>query len=135
MINERKVLTILSAEAIWFLALLAFGSCKSQRVVTEYRERVIKDTVTQIDSVYISRIIKEKGDTVHITDTIFKFKYLDKYKYIHVHDSVPYEVQVQVPVRVRNGYDRFTSWGFWIFLAIAALRLAFWFVKKYYLRV
>lgn len=41
----------------------------------------------------------------------------------------------QVPVRVRNGYDKFTSWGFWILFLLLLLRVAWWFVKKYYLRV
>lgn len=36
---------------------------------------------------------------------------------------------VQVPVRVRNGYDYFTSYGFWILFAILAL----WIVARIYL--
>lgn len=112
-------------------------ACKVPKVVTvtEYRDRVTHDTLTRTDSVYVARYIREKGDTVFVVDTLFKFKYLDKVRDVYVHDSVPYEVQVQVPVRVRNGYDRFTSWGFWILLILILLRLAWWFVKKYYLRV
>lgn len=112
-------------------------ACKAPKVVTvtEYRDRVTHDTLTRTDSVYVARYVHEKGDTVFVTDTLFRFKYLDKVCDVYVHDSVPYAVEVQVPVRVRNGYDRFTSWGFWILLIIAVLRLAWWFVKKYYLRV
>lgn len=111
-------------------------ACKAPKVVTvtEYRDRVTRDTVTRTDSVYVARYIREKGDTVFVTDTLFKFKYLDKVRDVYVHDSVPYEVQVQVPVRTRNGYDRFTSWGFWILAILLLLRVAWWFVKKYYLR-
>ena len=62
-------------------------------------------------------------------------------------DSLKYEVQVRdkiieemktetkiVKVRERNGYDKFTSGGFWILLLVVVLRVAWWFVKKYYLR-
>ncbi len=38
---------------------------------------------------------------------------------------------VEVPVRVRNGYDRFTSWGFWIFVVLLLIRVAWWAAKKY----
>lgn len=112
-------------------------ACNSPKVVTvtKYRDIVHKDTVTLTDSVYISRYVREKGDTVFVTDTLFRFKYRDKVQEVQIHDSIPYEVQVQVPVRVRNGYDRFTSWGFWIFIILLLIRMAWWFVKKYYLRV
>lgn len=43
--------------------------------------------------------------------------------------------ETQAPVRVRNWYDRFTSWGFWIFIILILIRLAWWVVKKYYLRI
>lgn len=98
----------------------------------EYRDRVQKDTLTQVDSVYVSRVIREKGDTVHIWDTIFRYKYLDKVRDVYVHDSIPYAVEVQVPVRVR--YDRFVSWGFWILIALLLLRLGWWVFRKFYLR-
>lgn len=119
------------------VVLLSLQGCSTQAkvvTVTEYRDRVQRDTLTRTDSVYIARYVREKGDTVFVTDTLFRFRYLDKVRDVYVHDSVPYEVQVQVPVRVRNGYDRFTSWGFWILLLLLLLRLAWWVVKKYYLR-
>lgn len=122
---------------LYLIICVCVCACKSPKVVTmtEYRDRVEKDTVTLTDSVYVSRYIREKGDTVFVTDTLFKFKYSDKVRDVYVHDSIPYEVQVQVPVRVRNGYDKFTSWFFWIVLLLALIRLAWWFVKKYYLKV
>lgn len=122
---------------LYLIICVCVCACRSPKVVTmiEYRDRVQKDTVTLTDSVYISRYIRENGDTVFVTDTLFKFKYRDKIKEIQVHDSVPYEVQVQVPVRVRSGYDKFTSWAFWIVVVLALIRLVWWAVKKYYLRV
>lgn len=131
--------------AVGFALFLAFASlfftgCAPRVVtVTEYKERVKHDTIhdARIDSVYNYKYIKEKGDTVWRIDSVFAFRvlYRDRVQVEQVHDSVPYAVEVQVPVRMRNGYDRFTSWGFWIFLVIFLLGVAWRFVKKYYLRV
>lgn len=122
--------------AILFIICAIAYACSAPKVitVTEYRDRVERDTITRTDSVYVARYIREKGDTVFVIDTLFKFKCLDKVRDVYVHDSVPYEVQVQVPVRVRNGYDKFTSWGFWILLAIVFAFVG-WKVAKIYLRI
>ena len=131
-----KKITILY---IIFGALLTFfflslTGCKTKAVpMIQYRDRTEHDTITRTDSVYLSHYVYTNGDTVLIRDTIFRFKYLDKIRDVYVHDSVPYEVPV--PTRMRNGYDRFTSWGFWIFVILMLIRFAWWFVKKYYLRV
>lgn len=115
--------------------LLVQSSCSSPKVVTvtEYRDRVQHDTLTQVDSVYVGHYVREKGDTVWVFDTIFKYKYLDKYVYEYAHDSVPYAVEVQVPVRMRNGYDKFVSWGFWVLVLLILLRIGWWAFKKFYL--
>ena len=133
--NFALLITYFFAVAFLFMTL-CMNACSSPKVVTvtEYRDRVQRDTLTRTDSVYISHVVREKGDTVHVLDTIFKYKYLDKYAYVYVHDSIPYEVEVQVPVRTRNGYDRFTSWGFWILLLLLSLRVAWWVFRKFYLR-
>ena len=133
--NFALLITYFFAVAFLFMTL-CMNACSATKVVTvtEYRDRVLRDTLTQTDSVYISHVVRDKGDTVHILDTIFKYKYLDKYAYVYMHDSVPYEVQVQVPVRVRNGYDRFTSWGFWVLILLLLLRVAWWAFRKFYLR-
>lgn len=133
--NFALLITYFFAVAFLFMTL-CMNACSSPKVVTvtEYRDRVQRDTLTRTDSVYISHVVREKGDTVHVLDTIFKYKYLDKYAYVYVHDSIPYEVEVKVPVRTRNGYDRFTSWGFWILLLLLSLRVAWWVFRKFYLR-
>lgn len=133
---QEFILYLIVTVAVTFCVLCLTGCSTQAKVVTvtEYRDRVQRDTLTRTDSVYIARYVREKGDTVFVTDTLFRFRYLDKVRDVYVHDSVPYEVQVQVPVRVRNGYDRFTSWGFWILLVLLLSRFAWWVVKKYYLR-
>lgn len=112
-----------------FVAICAvmLAGCKTgANVVTvvEYRDRVQKDTVVQHDSVYHSHIIREKGDTVFVVDTVLKYKFIDKTRDVHVRDSIPYPVEVIKHVRMRNGYDYFTAWGFWISLAILAIWIA-----------
>ena len=104
--------------------------------VTEYRDRVVTDTVEKlrVDSVYVSRWIKQKGDTIILHDTIFKYRVLHDTETVkeYVHDSIPYQVEVEV--RKRNGYDRFTSWGFWILALLLCARIAWWAFKTFYLR-
>ena len=106
--------------------------------VTEYRDRVVTDTVEKlrVDSVYVSRWIKQKGDTIILQDTIFKYRVLHDTETVkeYVHDSIPYQVEVTKEVRKRNGYDRFTSWGFWILALLLCARLAWWAFKTFYLR-
>ena len=106
--------------------------------VTEYRDRVVTDTVEKllVDSVYVSRWIKQKGDTIILHDTIFKYRVLHDTETVkeYVHDSIPYQVEVTKEVRKRNGYDRFTSWGFWILALLLCARIAWWAFKTFYLR-
>lgn len=135
-----KIVFYFTAASLSFMALL-LSSCKGSQpaVVVEYRDRVQHDTVERerVDSVRVVRYVHEKGDTVHVIDTVEKYRHVwrDRVQMEYVHDSVPYTVEVQVPVRTRNGYDRFTSWGFWVLFLLLVLRIAWWFVKKYYLRL
>ena len=76
---------------------------------------------TLYDSIWVDRwhVIKEKGDTIFIHDSIFIEKWREKHMRdtICVRDSVPYEVPKYI--RQRNNYDRFTATGFWIMIALA----------------
>ena len=107
--------------------------------VTEYRDRVVTDTVEKlrVDSVYVSRWIKQKGDSIILHDTIFKYLVLHDTETVkeYVHDSIPYQVEVTKEVRKRNGYDRFTSWGFWILALLLCARIAWWAFKTFHLRM
>lgn len=116
------------------------ASCAQTKTVTvtEYRDRVVTDTVEKlrVDSVYVSRWIKQKGDTIILHDTIFKYRVLHDTETVkeYVHDSIPYQVEVTKEVRKRNGYDRFTSLGFWILALLLCARIAWWAFKTFYLR-
>ena len=112
-------------------------ACKTQQLQTvpQTHDIVRVQTEVRVDSIWRDRWHTEyvKGDTVHIFDSVYvdRFRWRDRVDSIAVHDTIPYEVQV--PTRMRNGYDRFTSWGFWIMILLLAIRIAFWLLKKYYL--
>ena len=124
---------ILKALVALGVVLLVFSlvGCKSVQTVVEVREKYVHDTTVVHDSVQVwqDRVIYRQGDTVFttLTKTEYRYKYLDKVREVQVHDSVPYPVEVTKMVRQRNGYDRFTSAGFWLLLIaiiiIIALRI------------
>ena len=115
-------------------------ACTQTKTLTvkEYRDRVVTDTVEKlrVDSVYVSRWIKLQGDTIIVHDTILKYRVLHDTETVkeYVHDSIPYKVEVIKEVRKRNGYDRFTSWGFWILAALICASIALLVFKNVYLR-
>ena len=122
--------------------LLAACAAPNTITVTEHRDLVQFDTVTEyrdrVDSTYKAHYLYHQGDTVHQVDTIYKYriKYVDKMQtqYVTVHDSIPYKVDVVKEVRKRNGYDIFTSWGFWILAFLILARVAWLIFKTFYLR-
>ena len=133
---------------IRFFAVIAISlllaACAQTRTitVTEYRDRVVTDTVTlvdiRVDSTYLSHYEKQRGDTILVRDTILKYKILHDIQTEtlteYVHDSIPYPVEVVKEVHKRNGYDRFTSRGFWILALLLLGRVAWWVFKTFYLR-
>ena len=123
--------TILAALAVAAF-LVCFGcSPKVQPSLRPTTDSTRVHYQTQYDSILVDRwhVIKEKGDTIWIHDSIFIEKWREKHTRdtLCVRDSVPYEVPKYI--RQRNGYDRFTARGFWIMIALAisyiALRIYF----------
>lgn len=104
------------------LLLFSLSGCKQVQTVVQTRLVQVHDTTRLTDSVYIDRhhYVQQKGDTVYITETVYKdrIKYTDRVQVVQKVDSIPYEVTVTEYVRHRNGYDRFTSAGFWILAAL-----------------
>lgn len=99
--------------------LMSLGCARKPITLIEYRDKIVerKDTINITDSVFVYRFEKQRNDTIFITDSVKVIKLSDKVKteYINVTDSIPYEVEVIKEVRKRNGYDKFTSAGFWVF--------------------
>ena len=113
--------TILAALAVAAF-LVCFGcSPKVQPSLRPTTDSTRVHYEIKYDSIWIDRwhVVKEKGDTIWIRDSIFIEKWREKHTRdtICVRDSVPYEVPKYI--RQRNGYDRFTARGFWIMIAIA----------------
>lgn len=129
---------------LYAVLALMLAACATPKTinVTEYRDLVQFDTVTEyrdrVDSTYKAHYLYHQGDTVHQVDTIYKYriKYVDKMQtqYVTVHDSIPYKVEVVKEVHKRNGYDRFTSWGFWTLAFLILIRVAWCIFKTFYLR-
>lgn len=122
------------AAADFFLAIL-FCSCKT--VAPCIQETIIIDSVRveyKLDSVYLyerdSIFVHEKRDTVFIERWKTRYKDVLKIQRDTVIDTKT-DVQVQ-EVRYVPRYYRFTSWAFWIVVAILLIRLAWWIAKKYY---
>ena len=111
------------------LCAVMLAGCKTQVVtVPQIRTEYVHDTVTEhlTDSILQTRYVYMKADTVHDVQIVERIKWRDKVQVKRevTHDSIPYPVEVIKHVRVRNGYDYFTSWGFWILMALIAVAIA-----------
>lgn len=123
-----------------FLILALFFSvfgCSTVRTFTptETQEKTIYKEIERVDTVFqnVYKYIHERGDTVFVRDSVlvYRYKYVTKCDTFVQVDSIPYPVEVTKEVRVRNGYDRFTARGFWIYTAIILAGLIFFVVKWY----
>lgn len=131
---NRAIVATMVVAILSLIMLLCMG-CKTQYIpVTEYKERVVHDTIVKIDSVQVADSVidrqreRQNGDTTIIEREVerwrTRWRTRTEIQTIEVHhiDSIPYAVEVvrEVP-RERSGYDKFTSWFTWI--AIAAILL------------
>lgn len=121
--------------SLYILLALALVGCKS--VAPCVPETITRDSVRveyKLDSIYLyerdSIFVHEKRDTVFVERWKTRYKDVLKIQRDTVIDTKT-EVQVQ-EVRYVPRYYRFTSWAFWIVVAILLIRLAWWIAKKYY---
>lgn len=125
--DKITIFRVIFAAALVSL-FLSFLGCKTVKTIIPQTQRDSVHTRTElrVDTFWRDRWHTEKiqGDTVFIHDSIYleKTKYLDRVDSVFVRDSIPYPVKV--PVRVRNSYDRFTASGFWAFVGIIFLYIA-----------
>lgn len=116
---------------------VALFSCQTQKVVTmqSTHDSTHVQIEARVDSVWRDRwhIEYTKGDTVFVHDSVFvdRFRWRERVDSVRVCDTIP--VEVPVPTRMRNGYDRFTSWGFWILIVIMAGAITLRIMKRIYL--
>lgn len=114
--------------AILVALFLSFIGCKTLPPIIPQTQRDSVHTriETRVDTFWRDRwhTEKQRGDTIFIHDSIYleNIKYRDRVDSVVVRDSIPYPVEV--PVRVRNGYDKFTARGFWGFVGVLLLYIA-----------
>lgn len=131
----RKIIIILFSGTI----LASCGIRRFQPVSEGYTGEVRVDSVVVFDSVFVDRIriVKEKADTVYVTDarTEYKYKYLDRVKVdtlIQVQREVVTEVQeIEKPL---TWWQRFRLKAFWWLLAAVGLWIG-WKSRKLWLKI
>lgn len=119
------------------MCLVSCATARFQPVSDTYSGEVRVDSVFVLDSVYIDRIriVKEKADTVYVTDwkTEYKIKYRDRVKI----DTL---VQEKVITQIREVEKDLTWWqnfrlkGFWVLLGLVALWIV-WKIMKLWLHL
>lgn len=136
-INPSDILRFVVGVTILLLWLfpLTLTSCKTQQpclpqVITRDSVRVQYRT----DSVYLyerdSIFVQQRADTVYLTRYTTRYKDVLRLQHDTIVDT-RHEVQVQRERYVPKYYS-VVSWGFWIFVVLLLLRIAWWVVKKYY---
>ena len=103
---------------------------------------VVIDELTTLQGARIKADVKTQGVSNRVSNRVSNALQIDlnckedSMRIVcNMKDSIISDLTQQVKVlsvpRERNGYDRFTSWGFWILVIIILLRLAWWAAKKY----
>lgn len=121
------------------VTLLAYMLSSCRTVVPCVPETVVRDSVRVqhvLDSVYLyerdSVFVHAKRDTVWVERWKTRYKDAVRVERDTVRD-VRTETQVE-QVRYVPKYYRFTSWAFWIVVAVVLVRVAWWLAKKFYVR-
>ena len=105
--KKNKYLVATIAILIYLYIMLSFIGCTTTKYVpienirTEYINKVEKDTVI-IDN---TKVIKEKGDTVYITDVKYVYKTKNKIYTILRVDTIPIIQEVEVIKEVNRIKD------------------------------
>lgn len=103
---------------------------------------VVIDELTTLQGTRIKADVKTQGVSNRVSNRVSNALQIDlnckedSMRIVcHMKDSIISDLTQQVKVlsvpRERSGYDRFTSWGFWIFVVLLLLRVAWWAAKKY----
>lgn len=125
------------------VSILLLSACRTtQRVefVPVVRDSIQVRTVTRVDSVWRDRVRTEyvKGDTVRILDsvTVQSFQFRERADTLTIRDSIPVIKEIPGPVEYRRTeYDKACARGFWLYVLLTVLIVAWRFVKRYYLRM
>jgi hypothetical protein len=99
-----------------------------ETVKTEYRNNIVRDSIYQLDSIFI----KEKGDTLIMER--YRYFYKDKFirDSIFINDTIRVPYPVEVPKQVKKpltGWQNFQIWCGRIALLIGLLAIIFFVMK------
>ncbi len=67
---------------ITLLILIGIFSCTTSKVITEYKEKVVHDSIVKTDTIYKEYHIK--GDTIFKNDTLINIDTIIKYRTINI---------------------------------------------------
>lgn len=108
-----KRIEIVAVVIVIFLFIAScLSSCKTTTpvLVTEHKETVRHDTVTQIDSIIIFKHIYTQADTIYNISEVIKYKIQHEKELVYKTDSIPYMVEVETIKEVKaplNAWQRF----------------------------
>lgn len=119
------------------IVISAMASCKAKTVFVpvesvkvEYRDKLIRDSIFQLDSVFLDRY--SKGDTVFFTKEKYKYIYKDKVRIDTVSTTdtinVPYPVKGD-PIPYVTGWQNFQIWLGRIALFLILMYLGYRFIR------
>lgn len=121
--------------AILSLLVTSCSVARFQPSTDTYTGEVRVDSVTVYDSVYIDRIrtIKEKADTVYITDvkTEYKYKYRDRVK-VDTLILTETKTETQLVEKELTWWQKFRLRAFWYLLGVIALFVIWKIITRYF---
>lgn len=133
-VNWQYYLALAAVASLLAMAAL-LSSCRT--VSPCVPETVVRDSIRVqhvLDSVYLyerdSVFVHANRDTVWVERWKTRYKDAVRVERDTVRD-VRMEVQVE-KVRYVPRYYKFTSWAFWIVVALVMVRVAWWLAKKFY---
>lgn len=118
--------------AIFTLLVTSCSIARFQPASDTYTGEVRVDSVRVLDSVYIDRIrtIKEKADTIYVTDikTEIKYRYRDRVK-VDTLILTETKTETQLVEKELTAWQKFRLKGFWYLLGVIAL-FVIWKIAK-----
>lgn len=135
----KGVVVYMGVVLLLFFILVLTGCAKRvyvpvESVRTEYKDRLVRDSVTLYDSIYVKERVR--GDTVFLSEYKYKYLYRDKL----VRDSVFVNDTIRIPLPVEKQLSKWESmkmdvggWAIGVISGIVLLGVGYvivWLVMK-----
>lgn len=128
---------------ILLVAVLLLAACKTTRHTATHDTIYVNTERVEYqwkhDSIYLDRWHDRwvMGDTVYMRDSVVHYRWHTKTDTVALHDSVYISKSDTTTVQVKKPLSAFVKGqiaGFWVLLFGMLLAVAWWCVKKFYLR-